>query len=92
MGKMFHPAGANPCRSCYNGYPKPCHSPGCKGLLHAVKGNEPDDGESTWLHIGCDVCDLRESVIPERLGAVTVMAHIQGKERSRSMVMQGETI
>lgn len=86
MGKMFHPAGANPCRACWRGYPKSCHKPGCKGLIHAVYGG---DDEGIWLHAGCDVCDLRESVIPEREGGITVVAHIQGKERSRSMVMQG---
>jgi len=58
----FHPAGDKHCPSCWRGYPKPCHRPLCKGLIHAVFGGRDDN--QVWLHAGCDVCDLRENVIP----------------------------
>lgn len=87
----FHPAGDKTCPSCYHGYPKPCHSAGCKGLQHAVRGDEPDDDEGIWLHTGCDVCDRRESVIPTNEGVeeVTVVGRILCEKPSRSIVMQG---
>jgi hypothetical protein len=37
-----------------NGYPLPCTTDGCTGLVHADFGDETEDGY--WLYTKCDVC------------------------------------
>lgn len=58
FGDYIHLTGDKGCGPCWDGYPKPCDTPECTGLIHANFGDEGWD--SYWLDTKCDVCGEAE--------------------------------